>query len=158
MPYDGPVNGRLRTTRQQAGPEQTISRSGETTGRRGIRHGPASFTPMKRLYGRHQGGLNRFGLVHLKASQPHSISGGLVPRSRCNGIYDRRFDEHKTHRLAALRTDRRRGFLGIGRSRWIRREHDRTLRHRILPRTGRRYHGANPCWHRASPQTKEAAD
>jgi hypothetical protein len=26
---------------------------------------------MKRLYRRHQGGLNRFGLVHLKASRAH---------------------------------------------------------------------------------------
>src|SRR5258707_13592185 len=129
----------------------------------GVEHDPEKWVPVfpkrscsnKKIERDDDSKKSHPALVHLKASQPHSISGGLVPRSRCNGIYDRRFDEHKNHRLAALRTDSRRGFLGIGRSRGIRGGHDQTLRHRTLPGTGGAISGGYRAWpHAYAPRTQ----
>jgi hypothetical protein len=47
------------------------------------------------------------------------------------------FTEQKSHWLATLRADRGRGVLWHGRSRGIRREHYRTLCHRLMPKAGR---------------------
>ena len=76
------------------------------------------FTPMKRhreLYRRHQGGLNRFGLVHLKASRALPMSAGLVRRSR--NLRPPVLTSMKRIGLLHFGQTGGGGFLGIGRSR-----------------------------------------